>query len=147
MDDDLRWVATKQIHELSELTPKHDPTFMRLMRDALEGRLPVYFAAIPLGLCVPFDLDYRPDLHPIGRMAIQQEYERARQKTPHPMIVYARGAWFIVSDDYIALFAALRGSPEYVPCWVMGKPDSDYVRDIQGAVEAKAVRRMFGVAG
>ncbi len=48
------------------------------------------------------------------------------------LFVYQRGKWFVVSDDYIVLFAALNGLPDYVPCWVLGKPEGDLVRDVQG---------------
>lgn len=44
------------VHPLPGLTPKTDERFSHLLSQALDGRIPVYFAAIPLALCVPFDL-------------------------------------------------------------------------------------------
>ena len=41
------------IHSLPELTPKHDDRFSVLFQRAVSGDLPVYFAAVPLALCVP----------------------------------------------------------------------------------------------
>ncbi len=57
-------IAVSDIHSLPDLTPKHDERFSALLQGAVSGDVPVYFAAVPLALCVPFDLDYRPDLHP-----------------------------------------------------------------------------------
>jgi len=143
--DDRRRVPVNEIRSLPELTAKHDETFIRLAQEAIQGHLPVYFAAVPLRLCVPFDLDYRPDRHPIGKQAIQSVLERGVTGTIPPMVVYPRGAWFVVSDHYIELFAALLGNPEFVPCWVMGKPDDDYVRDIQGPLDVNKVPKLFGL--
>lgn len=142
---DIRRVSVDELHLLPDLTPKDDEVFMRLLDDALKGRLPVYFAAIPLALCVPFDLDYRPDLHPIGKQAIQAAFERGPKGALPPLIVYPRGAWFVVSDDYISLFAALRGGPDFVPCWVVGKPDAEYARDIQGPIAVEELPKALGV--
>ena len=142
--DGIRRMPLDEIHLLAGVTPKTDDVFRQLLQEALEAKLPVYFAAVPLARCVPFDLDYRPDRHPVGQQAIQEAFERGRKQTPPPMIVYPRGAWFVVSDHYIELFAALRGSPEYVPCWVLGKPETDFAQDVQGPIKPGDVRRVFG---
>src|SRR5207245_6568166 len=109
------------------LKPKTDPEWMRLAGVALKGELPIYFAAVPLILCVPFDLDYRPDLHPIGKQAIQQVVEAFKAQHFQNLIVYPRGKWFVISDHYIELFAALEGRPDLMPCWIMGRPDNDMI--------------------
>jgi hypothetical protein len=44
------------------------------------------------------------------------------------------------------LFAALNGLPGYVPCWVLGKPESDLVRDVQGPVPSSKVARLMGIS-
>jgi hypothetical protein len=139
-------IAVSDIHSLPELTPKHDDQFSALLQRAISGDVPVYFAAVPLALCVPFDLDYRPDLHPVGAKAISQMTEAWRNGQFQKMFVYQRGKWFVVSDDYIVLFAALPGLPDYVPCWVLGKPEGDLVRDVQGPVAPNDVARMLGIA-
>jgi hypothetical protein len=144
--DDIRRVPLNELHTLPELTPKHDETFLRLAQEAIQGTLPVYFAAVPLVLCVPFDPDYRPDRHPIGKQAIQAYAERGAKGNMQPIVVYPRGAWFVVSDDYITLFAAILGNPDYVPCWVMGKPDAEYARDIQGPIAVNEVPKALGLS-
>jgi hypothetical protein len=129
----------------SSLQPKSDPEWLRLAEAALKGQLLVYFAAVPLILCVPFDLDYRPDLHPIGRQAIHQFVEAVKMQESNTLIVYPRGKWFVISDNYIELFAALEGRPDFLPCFIMGKPENDLLRDLQGPIDPKDIRKVFGL--
>jgi hypothetical protein len=128
------------------LQPKPDPEWTRLAKAALQGELPVYFAAVPLILCVPFDLDYRPDLHPVGKQAIQQFVEAAKMRESNSLIVYPRGKWFVISDHYIDLFAALVGRPDFLPCFILGKPDNDMILDLQGPIAVQDVPKSFGLA-
>jgi hypothetical protein len=107
---------------LPGLTPKHDERFSALLKGAVSGDVPIYFAAVPLALCVPFDLDYRPDLHPVGEQAITQVFGAWSNGQCENLFVYQRGKSFVVSDDYIPLFAALRGQPDCVPCWFSANP-------------------------
>src|SRR5260370_30326963 len=105
----------------SSLQPKSDPEWLRLADGALKAQVPVYFAAVPLILCVPFDLDYRPDVHPVGQQAIRAFVEMADRQEFQNLIVYPRGKWFMISDHYIELFAALEAKPDFLPCFIMGK--------------------------
>lgn len=139
-------IAVSDIHWLPGLTPKHDEQFSALLQRAVSGDVPVYFAAVPLALCVPFDLDYRPDLHPVGAKGISQMTEEGSNGQFKNMFVYQRGKWFVVSGDYIVLFAALSGLPEYVPCWVLGKPGGDLVRDVQCPIALNDVARLLGLS-
>jgi hypothetical protein len=141
-----RRVPISDLHFLPGLVPARDERFMELLQGAYSGEVPVYFAAVPLAICVPFDLDYRPDLHPVGREAIDQTAGAWSKGQFRNLFAYQRGAWFVVSDDYIPLFAALRGLPDYVPCWVLGKPDSDLVRDVQGPIAQTDIPRLLGFA-
>ena len=143
---DQATIAPSAIYSLPDLTPMHDEQFSALLQRAVSGDVPVYFAAVPLALCVPFDLDYRPDLHPVGAKAIGQMTEEWRNGQLQKMFVYQRGNWFVVSDDYIVLFAALPGLPDYMPCWVLGKPEGDLVRDVQGPVALNDVARLLGIS-
>ena len=124
--------------------PKSDETLIRLIQAAVKGTVPVYFAIIPLSLCGPFDTEYRPDVHP-GVAALTEA--RAKQVTEQPiaMLVYPKGRWFVVSDDYPTLWAYQRALPDYVPCVVLGKPEGEGVEIVQGPLtpeEAKAA--IFG---
>lgn len=132
------------LHFLPDLTPKTDERFSHLLSQALDGQIPVYFAAIPLALCVPFDLDYRPDLHSVGAEAIKQAASDARQGKPRKMFAYQHGYWFVVPDDYIPYFAALTGLPDYVPCFILGQPEHDLIRDLQGPIDPISFRQLLG---
>ena len=136
-------IRVDQIHLNPELTPPVDPILARLMQEAIEGRVPVYFAEVPLVLCVPYDPDYRPDLHPVGNAVIRQTMEDWQKQKFTNLLVYPRGVWFVVSDDYIQLFAALRGRPDCVPCWVLGKPENPFVENVQGPIRLEDVRRVL----
>ncbi len=138
-------ISTADVHMLPDLTPKHDEQLSTPLMRALSGEVPIYFAAVPLALCIPFDVDYRPDRHPVGAVAIDQTAEAWRKGQFQNLVVYQRGVWFIVSDDYIPLFAALGGLPDYVPCWILGKPESELLRDVQGPVAVRDVPRLLGL--
>jgi len=138
-------IRVDDLHFHPDLTPKLDELLILLMDDAVTGDVPVYFAAVPLSLCIPFDPDYRPDLHPVGAKAIEAVSAAWQQGEFRQLIVYPRGVWFVVSDNYIALFAALRGQPDYVPCWVLGKPEGDLVKDVQGPIEPSEVAKALGI--
>ena len=139
---DPRKVRIDELHLIPDLTPKDD-RLTHLMQEAYEGRVPLFYAEVPLALCVPGDLDCRPDLHPAGKAAIRLAMENWRKQKPVSLLVYPRGVWFVVSDDYPALFACLRGLPEYVPCWVLGKPDSPVVKNVQGPIPIEDARRIL----
>ena len=127
------------------LQPKSDPAWLRLAEGALKGQVAVYFAAVPLILCVPFDLDYRPDLHPVGQQAIRAFIEMAQRQKYQNLIVYPRGKWFVISDHYIELFAALEVKPELLPCFIMGKPENEMIQDLRGPIDPKNIRKVFGL--
>jgi hypothetical protein len=111
--------------------------------EAVDGRVPLYLAGVPLVLCVPFDLDYRPDLHPVGAAAIRTVMEDASLGAA--MVAYPRGKWFVIADDYIRLFAALRGHEDYVMCWILGESDNELLRDVQGPSTLEDVPKALGL--
>ena len=65
----------KHKDKMTRIDPKHvgagppelqyatDERLMSLMEAALKGEIPVYHGMVPLGICVPFDVNYRPDGH------------------------------------------------------------------------------------
>ena len=105
----------------------------------------MYYGEVPIGQLVPFDLDYHPDKHPIKSKLIDTFVEEWKQGHFRKMLVYPRGAWFVVSDDYITLFAVLRGRPDYVPCWILGEPEHDQLENVQGPIAQADVRKILGM--
>jgi len=128
-----------------DLTPKRDERMLVLMEQATRGELPLFFGAVPLGLILPFDLDYRPDLHPVGKQLIDLAFQEGSEGKLHHIIVYPRGLWFVSSDDYAYLLAAIRGRADYVPCWILGRPDNDLVKDVQGPIAVAEIPKFFGL--
>ncbi len=143
--DGTERIRVADIHVSPDLCPRRDDHFARLLERALANELPVYFAAVPLAQCIPYDIDYRPDLHPVGEAAIEQAVRDAGAQKLPPLVVYPRGVWFVVADDYIPLFAALRGRPEYIPGLILGQPaQTEGLADLQGPLAPDVVRRALG---
>jgi hypothetical protein len=133
-------VAIAELKVDSKLAPKRDQKFVELLQRAIRGEVPVYFAQIPLLLHVPFDLDHRPDLHPITASAVRQIADQIRKHQTPSLFVYPRGKWFVVADDYLPLFAAIEERLQYVPCWVLGEIENPLAEKIQGPINPKTFR-------
>ncbi|NUQ45060.1 MAG: hypothetical protein HUU22_03390 [Phycisphaerae bacterium] len=116
------------------------------MHGALTGEVPVYFAAVPLSLLRPFSPDYDVERHPVGRAAVEALMQECAAGRYARAWVYERDNAFIVADDYVILAAARRGQPDYVPCWVLGRPISADVVDVQGPIDPHSVRRLLGLS-
>ena len=124
--------------------PKSDETLLRLIHEAVEGKVPVYVAIVPLVRCRQFDLDYGPERHP-DIAALTQATAKQLDEKPPSILVYPRGQWFVVSDDYPTLFAYQRSEWTYVAAIVLGRPEGEGVEIVRGplsAEEAKAA--IFG---
>lgn len=124
--------------------PKSDETLLRLIQDAVKGKVPVYLAIVPLSRCGPFDADYGPHVRPAIAALTNARTQQVTEQ-PIPMLVYPKGQWFMVSDDYPTLFAYMRNLPEQVPCVVLGKPEGEGVEIVKGPLtpeEAKTA--IFG---
>ena len=128
-----------------EFNPAMDERWSQLSLRCSSGEVPVYHALIPLGLLVPFDIDYRVDQHPVGQAMIQEANERAQQGKFIRPIVYQRGYWFVVSDDYPALYSSVAGMPDFVPCFVMGEIDHPLILDTH-PIAQDDVPKLFGFA-
>jgi hypothetical protein len=142
-DEPKRRIKRVPVSELGidpQMAPKRDERFVEVLKRAIQGETPVYFAQIPLILCIPFDLDYRPDLHPVTASAIQQIAAHVRRRQTPALFVYPRGKWFVIADDYLPLFAAIEERVEYVPCWVLGAIENPMVEKIRGPISPREFR-------
>jgi hypothetical protein len=139
-------VKSEQISEegLPGLQPLKDEVFLYLLKEAISGKLSVYFAAVPLELIEPFDKKYNPSLHPVGMAAIQQVMTDWENGHFANSWVYPKDGNFILSDDYIIYFAALEGQPDYIPCLILGDPHQDGVKDIQGPLSLGFIKKQLG---
>ncbi len=137
-------IEVKKLAALPGLQPQHDEVFVYLGEQALSGQVEVYFAAVPLHLIEPYDKQYDPRNHPVGRALVDQVSQAWKQGKFPAIWLYPRGEKFILSDDYLAYCAALEGQPDYLPCFVFGKPSQPDVRDVQGPIQPQDVmERLF----
>ena len=138
------YVDPNDLNTHPDFNPNIDDKFIELMQSAMEGETPVFYAAVPLCICIPFDIDYRPDKPEIGKQLIEEYYQGFENNDFPPLIVYPNGKWFIVSDDYMKLFAYLRGNPTHVPCYIMGDTDNNLIQNKQGPINPKDLGKIFG---
>jgi len=130
--------------KISDLQPIKDEILLYLWEQALAGKTPVFFAAIPLRIIEPFDKEYDPRKHPIGKKSIKAIMEAWRNNKFRYAWVYPRNDKFILSDDYIVYYAALTGQPDFMPCFVLGKPENEAIKDVQGPLSIESIREYFG---
>ena len=131
--------------KLSDFQPKKDDVLMYLLEQVLAGKIPVYFAAIPLSMIEPFDKEYDPRKHPVGKKVVETMIQAWQKNQFRTVWVYPKGDKFILSDDYCVYYAALAGQPDYVPCWIIGKTDHHDVKDMQGPIELEEIKKiLFG---
>ena len=135
-----------EISGLVGLMPLFDPVFNHLLEGAAQGRVDVYFAAVPFDLIRPFDPDYDPSKHPVGEAAIVAVSDEWRRGHFPQLWLYEKGDHIVMSDDYIPWAAALRGKPDYVPGWILGKPLNPRLADVQGPLRLEDVRAAIGLA-
>ncbi|MGH7711952.1 MAG: hypothetical protein ACREOG_11750 [Gemmatimonadaceae bacterium] len=80
--------------------------------------------------------------HAAGRAAVEQAFNRGLEGRPQSVWVYEADTGFVLSDDYVPWAAAQRGQPDYVHCWVLGRPRNAAVKDVQGPIDD--VRKALG---
>jgi hypothetical protein len=137
---------SREIDALAGLRPLYDPVLSYLLEGAHKGSVDVYFAAVPLALIRPFDPDYDPTKHPVGEAAVRELMSQWSTGNFQQSWVYEKGQAFILSDDYIVWEAAKRGLPDFIPCWVLGRPTNSELRDVQGPIASQEISRLLGFA-
>jgi hypothetical protein len=141
MPDRVGRISVESLYIDPSLTPPHDAVLDYLLERALEGNLPVYFAAVPLGLIKPFSDQYDPRRHKLWPQLFASVREQWTNQQFKNILVYQRKTSFIMSDDYVTYYACLAGQPDYVPCWVLGNCTHPDARDVQGPIRAEDLRK------
>jgi hypothetical protein len=140
-----KYIEVKNIKSKDGLTPSEDKVLIYLLGQAINNRIPVYFAAVPLALIEPYDKNYNPATDPIGQQVINAVIHEWKQNIFKTVWVYPDGDKYILSDDYITYFAALEGKPDFLPCWILGKPDDTRIKDVQGPIDCKEIPSLLGL--
>ena len=129
----------------AEWEPPPDEIFQYLLQEAALGRVPLYFAAVPLARLKRFAQEFHPENTPDGPNVVAQIMQRWRVGEFSKMWVYQKGDDFIVSDDYFTLAAVEIGQPDFVPCWILGNITSGNAEQVQGPIPRDTILGMLGV--
>ena len=127
--------------------PPDDPVFQHLLQEAVDGRLPVYFAAVPLSRLRRHSPSFHPELTHGGSDVVSQIMARWHAGDFAKIWVYPAGQQFVVADDYFVLAAAEKGQPDFLPCWILGNVPEGYAKDVQGPIPVDWVRKTLLSAG
>lgn len=141
---EVRQVDPKDLRVDPALDPPRDPGFTARLELALEGKLPLYYAEVPLALLRPFAPQYNPAAHPIAAQVIEAIMREWRAGKFRKMLGYEAAGFVIISDDYLTLDAIRRGEPDFAPLWILGKPTIPALQNVQGPIAHKDVRPILG---
>jgi len=125
--------------------PPPDPVFQYLLDEAVRGWVPVYFAAVPLVRLKRAAPTFHPENTPGGPDVVTQIMQRWRSGDFRNLWVYPKDDVFVVSDDYFTLAAAEIGTPDFMPCWVLGKITKGNAEQVQGPIPQDTVRDLLGL--
>lgn len=148
----LKRVTIKELKELPEgtvshsLKPPDDPVYGYLLEEAAKGRVPVFFAAVPLNLIRPYAPEFHPENVPGGKQALEALVAHSQGGKLQYIWVYLRQEHFVMSDDYFTFAAALKLQPDFLHCMVLGHPNVPGVKDIQGPIRYEDVRELLGLS-
>jgi hypothetical protein len=125
--------------------PPTDPVFQYLWQEAMFGQLPVFFGAVPLPRVIAFDPTFHPETTPGGEEVVRAVMQDWRKGIFQKVWTYPRGELFVSSDDYFTLAAAERGQPDFLPCWILGRPAPGSAKDVQGPMAQDRLRSIVGL--
>jgi hypothetical protein len=127
------------------VAPPRDYTMLYLRARALDGAVPVYFAAVPRGAIRPFNAEYDAAGHPQGQAAIAHTEAAWREGIFPRVWVYPSNDIYVLGEDYVTWAAVQRAQPDYLPCWVLCYPSVAGALYIQGPIGTAGVRKvLFG---
>ena len=104
--------------------------------------MPIYLAAVPFDLVVPFDAEYHPELTRDGKASIDSIYQQWSEGKARGMFLYQSIDRFVVSDDYLVYFSCVKGQPDHVPAWILGKPDHPRVKELYGPFDMRDAEKL-----
>jgi hypothetical protein len=141
----LKWFSNKDLEQLDthSFKPPDDPVYQYLLEEAGKGRIPVYFAAVPLSLIQPYDPEFHPEKTPKGKEVLDSTVAFSQGGKFHYLWIYPRQEHFVMSDDYLTYAAALKLQPDFLQCMVLGHPNMPGVKDAQGPIRTEDIRKLL----
>jgi hypothetical protein len=133
------WIDPRELIGENQFKPPHDEIFDMLFGLAMHGDLSVFFGAIPLQLIRPFSDEFKFASIPNGPEIITAIVDEALNGNFPRLRVYEKGEYFVMSDNYPGYEACIQGQPDFVPCWILGRPRNSLVEQVQGPVDARRV--------
>jgi hypothetical protein len=125
--------------------PPDDPVFKYLLQEGVFGNLPIYYAEISRKRVERFDPAFRPEQTEIGRSVVRRIMEDWQRGHFAVIWVYPKGDRFVSADDYLVLAAADAGEPDFLPCYVLGRPSDSAANNIQGPLDQAKMRKKLGI--
>ncbi|HRK21526.1 MAG TPA: hypothetical protein PLX06_06950 [Fimbriimonadaceae bacterium] len=129
--------AKKKIVEIESLTvdpdlvPPTDERFQELLEECIAGTCPMYWAWIPTRFLIPSFPTFRPETKPTLISVIEALRIDIRNRRVSTIYTYSIGQWFVVSDDYPQMYAAMLENIPEVPSYILGEPINPRTRDLR----------------
>jgi hypothetical protein len=121
-----KMVKTSELDGVPEVArPPTDRRLMRLLKEALRGKVPIIRGMTHISLVHPHSLDHCLS---IPTPIIEGEVKRiSNRKAPPAMLVYWSGTDFVMSDDYVLYLAHRKLRNTRVPVVVIGACPAEHV--------------------
>jgi hypothetical protein len=136
-------VPVDKIKKTKEFEYLNDEILLYLWEQAIKGSIQVYFAAIPFSLIEPYDKEFDLRKHPVGIKVVNAIIEEWKKNQFKAVWVYPKGDKYILSDDYAIYYAAVAIKPDYLPCYILGKPIDERIKDVKGPIAPKEIKSLI----
>jgi len=141
----IKLIHVKDIKPYPGMEPHTDSKFIKLFKLAITGKIPTYFAKIPIHLIQLFDQSFLPKTQPGREKAIRHHGYSIDQQEGPAVWVYPKDGMFILSDDYFAYQAYRATNAEFLPCFIMGNAPMTGLETVEGPLSREKVCNALGV--
>lgn len=146
MNDEIIKIPLAEIAEYGsepELEPMIDDIFIDLMLKSLRGHIKSYLATVPLNLIIPFDTEHNPESHRVGRQFLEEMTNDLMNGKTKSVMLYQKGRWFVLSDHYYELFAAINCDLPTLDALIFGEFENSKVKIMKGPLNIEEVKQCF----
>lgn len=118
-----------------------------LLKRAVIGLVPTYFAHIPLRLIRPYDKVYlAQQRHPHGDQEVHNRTLLINPDKPPVAWVYPKTWGFVLPADYLVYEAYRDAEVEYVPCYVLAARPSPSWKFTRGPLSVEEITAARGIS-